>query len=94
MESWLLTDRATLKVFFGQGFLENQLPAEGPVETIAKAQLYQSLANATRHCKTKTPYGKGEHSFKLLALIDPQKTMNTSPCAGRFIDELKKQMNA
>ena len=94
MESWLLADRASLKVFFEQGFLENQLPPDNrDVEAIAKNELYQSLANATRTCKTKAQYGKGEHSFKLLALLDPVKVMDVSPWARRFIDELKDQMS-
>jgi hypothetical protein len=46
------------------------------------------------NCKTKAPYGKGEHSFKLLALIDPTKVANASPWANRFINELKKKMDA
>lgn len=91
MESWLLADRETLRNFFGQGFKENQLPATAnPVEGIAKAQVYQSLANATCNCKTKAQYGKGEHSFKLLALIDPGKVIDASPWAKRFIETLKQ----
>ena len=94
MDSWLLADRASLKVFFEQGFLENQLPPDNrDVEAIAKNELYQSLANATRPCKTKAQYGKGEHSFKLLALLDPIKVMDVSPWARRFIDRLKDQMS-
>ena len=81
-------------MFFGQGFLENKLPPDNPdVEAIAKNELYQSLANATRTCKTKAQYGKGEHSFKLLALLDPVKVMDVSPWARRFIDGLKDQMS-
>lgn len=90
MESWLLADRATLKEFFGQGFKENQLPAAAnPVESLAKIQIYQSLAKATADCKTKAQYGKGEHSFKLLALIDPAKIMDASPWAKRFVEAMK-----
>lgn len=95
MESWLLADRGVLKAFFGQGFRENQLPSPAnPVETIAKAQLYHSFADATRDCKTKAPYGKGEHSFKLLALIDPGKVMDASPWARRFVEAIKTRMGA
>jgi hypothetical protein len=95
MESWLLADRGTLKSFFGQGFKDNQLPATAnPVESVAKQQIYQSLAAATRDCKTKAQYGKGEHSFKLLALIDPAKVTDASPWARRFVDELKAVMGA
>lgn len=93
MESWLLADRGVLKTFFGQGFKENQLPAlSNPVETVAKAEIYQSFANASRDCKTKAPYGKGEHSFKLLTLIDPGKVMNASPWARRFVEAIREKM--
>jgi len=93
MESWLLADRGVLKSFFGQGFKENQLPAAANlVETIAKAQIYNSFADATRDCKTKAQYGKGEHSFKLLALIDPGKVMDASPWARRFVEAIKARM--
>ncbi len=95
MESWLLADRETLKTFFGQGFKENQLPAAAnPVESVAKAHIYQSLAKATADCKTKAQYGKGEHSFKLLALIDPAKVMDASPWAKRFVEAMKTKMGA
>ncbi len=95
MESWFLADRAPLRTFFGQGFKENQLPAAtNSVEQVAKTQVYDSLANATKDCKTKAQYGKGEHSFKLLAEISPVSVTSASPWAKRFIDELKKKMGA
>ena len=93
MESWLLADRKSLKAFFGQGFKENQLPAAAnPVERIEKTQVYDALARATRDCKTKSQYGKGEHSFKLLAMIDPEKVVNASPWARRFVETLQARM--
>ncbi len=93
MESWFLADQQTLETFFGQGFKTNALPAAANrIESIAKQQVYQSLENATKHCKTKDAYGKGEHSFKLLALIDPAKVIAASGWAKRFVDALKKQM--
>lgn len=95
MESWLIADPVTLKAFFGQGFRENQLPATASsVEQVAKAQLYSALANATKHCKTKAQYGKGEHSFKLLGKIDPTKVTAASRWASRFVSDLKKKMGA
>ena len=95
MESWFLADRDALKSFFKQGFQENQLPsAANAVESIAKQQVYQSLASASRDCKTKAQYGKREHSFKILALLDPSKVSAASPWAKRFHEELKKKMGA
>jgi len=93
MESWFLADQNALKAFFGQGFNDNPLPSE-PIEEIAKDTLYNALKQATRACKTKAVYGKSEHSFKLLATINPEKVTQASPWAKRFIDELHKKMEA
>lgn len=93
MESWFLADRGALKVFFGQGFSENALPAaNNAIEGVTKQQVYNALAQATNNCKTKAAYGKGEHSFKLLTKIDPGKVTQASPWAKRFVDELSKMM--
>lgn len=93
MEAWFLADRATLQVFFGQGFNANSLPAaENQIESVDKVQLYQALANATKYCTTKAKYAKGEHSFKLLALISPDRVTAASPWAKRFVDVAKKRM--
>lgn len=93
MESWFLADRQSLAAFFGQGFQANQLPAEAsPIESINKDQLLQSLVKASRQCKTKSSYGKSEHSFLLLAKIDPAKVIQASPWADRFVKILKRVM--
>ena len=90
MESWFLADRAALKQFFGQGFKENALPnAMNSIESIDKKQLYESLARASSDCKTKARYGKGEHSFKILAIIDPHKVISASSWAKRLITTLE-----
>ena len=95
MESWFLADRATLQSFFGQGFKVAALPADArPIESIPKAEVYQSLASATKDCKTKARYGKGEHSFDLLGRIEPAKVTVASPWADRFVSDLKKAMHA
>jgi hypothetical protein len=92
MEAWILADRETLKKFFGQGFNEKGLPpGENPIENIDKKQIYQSLENATKDCKVKAKYGKGEHSFKLLAVIDPAIVTSVSPWAKRFIEIVKQR---
>jgi hypothetical protein len=93
MESWLIADRQTIQAFFAQGFKPNALPKQSvTIEGIEKEALYQSLKTATADCKTKAQYGKGEHSFKLLALIDPSKVTGASGWAERFIAELKRRM--
>lgn len=93
MEAWMLADRETLKAFFGQGFKESALPvATHRVEGIGKQQIYDALAKASRDCKTKSSYGKGEHSFKLLAMINPAKVSEASPWAKRLIETLQARM--
>lgn len=95
MESWFLADRQTLQAFFAPGFKPNTLPAESrPIEGIDKDTLYQALKTATANCKTKAEYGKGEHSFKLLARIDPEKVTAASGWAKRFVAEVKARMGA
>jgi len=93
MEAWLLADRPTLQAFYAQGFKSNALPAESrAIEGVDKTDLYGSLKAATAACKTKAAYSKGEHSFKLLALIDPAKVTAASGWAARFVHELKRRM--
>jgi hypothetical protein len=90
MESWFLADSAQLAVFFGQGFNANALPPTGrALESIPKTDVYNVLASASSRCKTKDCYGKGEHSFKILAQIAPDKVCAASPWAQRFINALK-----
>lgn len=90
MESWFLADRDTLEVFFGQGFKSSKLPnPTNDIESIPKKNIYESFKQATNDCKTKSQYGKGEHSFKILSLINPDKVIAASPWAKRFINCLK-----
>ncbi|GHV83241.1 hypothetical protein AGMMS50212_05810 [Spirochaetia bacterium] len=93
MESWFIADREVLKEFFGKGFNESVLPpVQNPVELLDKIQVYKSLADATKNCEPKRPYGKGEHSFKILALIDPAKVTAASPWADRFVQAAQEKM--
>ena len=93
MESWLIADRDTLGEYFGQGFNERALPAKGAdIETVLKVTVYKSLSDATRNCRTKARYGKGEHSFDLLARIDPAKVTAASKWAATFVAALKQAM--
>jgi Domain of unknown function (DUF4276) len=93
MESGLLTDRETLTAFFGQGFNATALPdPRSDIESKSKSSIYESLLRATRDCKTKARYSKGEHSFDLLARIDPKKVIAGSRWAARFVTVLDKRM--
>ena len=87
MEAWFLADRDTLAQFFGHGFNANPLPNRSDVENIPKPDLYDALKRATQR-SGKGRYGKGRHSFDLLAQLDPQKVIATSPHAKQLVDTL------
>ena len=87
MEAWFLADRDTLALFFGHGFRANALPNRSDVENIPKPDLYNALRGATRDSR-KGEYGKGQHSFDLLAQLNPQKVIAASPYAKRLVDTL------
>ena len=90
MESWFLADQDCLKKYFGQGFNESSLLGNFQVETIPKADVFNSLKLATRTSKSKGEYGKGKHSFEILAKIDPNKVETVAPNVKRLLDFLKK----
>lgn len=93
MEAWLMADRSALTKFYGQGFNEKALPsATARLEEVGKLDLYRKLEQATRDTKTKGRYGKGEHSFKLLATLDPDLIRTASPWAERFFATLDRLM--
>jgi hypothetical protein len=92
MESWFLADKDALSGFFGQGFKRDALPQNENIEAVSREDVYSGLRNASAHCKTKAPYGKGEHSFRILKLIAPEKVREASPWARRFFETLSKYM--
>ena len=87
MESWFLADKDVLAGFYGQGFAPNSLPANPEVENVSKPDVYSGLINATRQTM-KGAYGKGTHSFKILALVDPAKVRGAAPFADRLLNHL------
>lgn len=93
METWIVADREALRTFFGAGFHEKALPARANLEEVAKVELYRSLESATRACAKKGAYGKGPHSFKLLALVDPDRLRAVCPSAERFFGELRRRVS-
>ena len=94
MESWFLADVETLNEYYGQDFNEKYFPKSGQdVEPIDKDQVADKLKNATRNCRKKGKYNKGDHSFEILGKIDPEKVKNASEWAKRFFDTLKKNCN-
>lgn len=88
METWLLADPQCLERFFGQHFQGGQLPQSKNLEKVAKKTVFDAIKEAFK--KTQAgPYAKGEHSFALLAKIDPALVETESPWAKRFFDKLR-----
>jgi len=78
MEAWFHADKKTLEKYYGNAFRANALSARPDIDNIPKADLFAGLERATRDCQ-KGEYSKGDHSFKILALIDPEKVRAASP---------------
>ncbi len=94
MEAWFLADKDTLGLFFGDGFYRGALPARSDVENVTKTEVLNGLKAATRRCKKKGEYGKGRHSFDILAQIDPVKVTEASLQAKRLVETLIQKMEA
>jgi uncharacterized protein DUF4276 len=87
MEAWFLADPDSLETFYGDGFRSNALRAWPNLENVPKADVMSALGAATRNCSTKGEYSKGQHSFKILAQIDPAK-VRASFYAARLLNTL------
>lgn len=89
MEAWFHADPDALATYFGKGFRSASLSRRSNIEEISKAELNRGLEQATRNTP-KGRYSKGEHSFEILARIDPAKVSAASPShAGRFLSTLR-----
>jgi hypothetical protein len=84
MEAWFLADREELKEFYGRDFRSSALSPRRDIENIPKRDLYSGLQAATADCR-KGEYSKGEHSFQILARIDPANVRAASAGLGRAI---------
>ncbi len=89
METWLLADRSELGSFFGSGFRGAALPGNPAVEGIPKRDVMRGICEASRASR-KGEYHKGNHSFLLLARVDPQRLSEISPWARRFFDHVRR----
>ncbi len=78
MEAWFHADKDKLAEYYGRDFRVTALSQGVDIENIPKPRLFAGLQNATRDCQ-KGEYSKGEHSFELLAQIDPVRVRASSP---------------
>jgi len=89
MEAWFHADTGALGEYYGQSFRMAGLSQGPDVENIPKADLFAGLRRATKDCQ-KGEYSKGEHSFQILARIDPTRVRALSPFAERLLSLLDR----
>lgn len=90
MESWFLADPDALQTYYGQGFLQQSLPANPNVEQVSKQDVLDSINHAAQPTQ-KSEYHKGRDSFKILERIDPAKVRKASYYANRFLQALESR---
>lgn len=88
METWFLADRAALQRIFGKGLRASALPNRDDIENVSKEEVFRALHEASKGSKAGR-YGKGQHSFRILAELDPAKLERASPWARRFLETLR-----
>ena len=88
MEAWFLADHRTLRLYYGQRFLENRLPGNPNVEHISKADVLDRLRDATRNT-SKGIYDKTGHAPEILASIDENRVRSASPACSHLFHTLE-----
>jgi hypothetical protein len=86
METWIVADPDALVKIFGAKFDKSKLPPSASLEASDKKTLYSALATAAK----PTPagdYGKGQHSFRVLAEVAPAK-LSQLTWGKRFLDAM------
>lgn len=69
METWIVTDHATLRKHYGVNLQQSALPALVNMESRDRHVIQNALVHATRNCSNA--YTKGKRSFEILGKIDP-----------------------
>ncbi len=91
METWFLADVSALEEFFGSGFRSSAIPPRSDIENISKSDVLRQLKAASSGSR-KREYHKGNHSFEILARIDPASVIQRSPRAKLLIETLKSHL--
>ncbi len=91
METWFLADVSALEEYFGSGFRSSAIPQRNDIENISTSDVLRRLKAASSGSR-KREYHKGNHSFDILARIDPECVLQRSPRAKRLIDTLKSHL--
>lgn len=90
METWIATDRVTLRAHYGQRLNENPLPTLPNIENRGRAEIFQTLVTATRDCKNG--YAKGKRSSEVLEKLDAAVLRQHLPSFARVERILKTRL--
>ncbi|MBL8879028.1 MAG: DUF4276 family protein [Phycisphaerales bacterium] len=90
MESWIASDRPTLRKHYGSTLRESALPSLEGMEARDRHAVQDALVNATRDCKNA--YKKGKRSFDVVAELSPDELRKHLPNFERFERVLKRKL--
>lgn len=93
METWFVTDAASLAQYDRQGFLEGALPRAHNLEAVAKKDIDDALQRATVKTQ-KGEYHKIRHAAALLERIDAALVRPRCPACDRLFVTLEKAIDA
>ena len=93
MEAWIVAGSAALAEYYGQGFVERQLPQSANLEIVQKADLMRGLDRATRGTP-KGRYHKIRHAGDLLKRIDANKVRKRCTHCERLFETLDRTVAA
>lgn len=86
METWLVADPDALTRVLGSKFDKSKLPAFASLEGSNKQKLYDALSAAAKPTPSGD-YGKGDHSFRVLAEVAPA-SLRPLTWGKRFLDAM------
>jgi hypothetical protein len=92
MESWIMADHDALKKFYGSRLRDSALFPIYDLERRLRHDVQECLIHATADCGNGRSYKKGEHSFKLLASLDPEVLSRHLPHFQRFRQTLDEKL--
>jgi hypothetical protein len=89
METWIASDRTTLRKHYGKNFNEKKLPPLHEIESRHRHEVQDALFNATAGCANS--YNKGQRSYQVLGEILPS-SLDALPSFQRVCRILKKNL--
>ena len=90
METWIVTDRATLAKHYGSKLQKSALPALSDLENRRRQEVQLKLVHATRNCANA--YAKGKRSFEVLGKLSPTELRKHLPSFQRIVRILEEKL--